>query len=346
MKKGRILCAILALCVWMTVGVQATEASDYSSYTIQTYNDMVITFEAAKKVVGTVTYDDTAYQFVDPHVDVYLLKPGSAVTVKTTDGAEAEYVTMLHQLDSEGVYRASSVVHNHLRSGSSDVWFEHADMAKIRTEYITEPREVNFYGGSNGTYTVIWDAVISETSVYVMVDDGRFTPEPPAIPGITDISEKAYYADAVKWALEKGIANGTSATSFSPNNACTTAQVLTFLWRANGSPTPASSDAVPAGTWYADAANWALEQGLMDTFTADAPATRAAMVTYLWRLAGSPKAAPATFSDVPAGADYAQAVAWAVAQGVTSGTGDNAFSPDGVCTRAQIVTFLYRAIAA
>ena len=173
------------------------------------------------------------------------------------------------------------------------------------------------------------------------------TTPPAPVGGFSDVLDNDYFAQPVLWAVEQKVTSGTSATTFSPDATCSTAEALTFLWRASGSPAPAGSDAaVSAGQYYTDAVNWALEQGLTGTFTADAPATRAAMVTYLWKLAGSPDAAPASFSDVPAGADYAQAVAWAVAEGVTSGTGDNAFSPDGVCTRAQIVTFLYRALAA
>ena len=166
--------------------------------------------------------------------------------------------------------------------------------------------------------------------------------EAPASP-FTDIAADAYYADAVLWAVENGITSGTSASTFSPNATCTTAQILTFLWRANSSPAPAGSNAaVPAGKYYTDAASWALEKGLTDSFDADTPATRAATVTYLWKLAGKPAAASAAFTDVAADATYASAVAWAVKEGITAGTSASTFSPDNTCTRGQIVTFLYR----
>ena len=159
----------------------------------------------------------------------------------------------------------------------------------------------------------------------------------------SDVSPDAYYAEAVKWAVDQEITAGTTATTFSPNNTCTTAQILTFLWRANGSPAPAGSHAaVPAGNYYSDAANWALEQGLTDTFSANVPCTRAATMGYLWKLAGRPSAGASGFTDVPASASYAQAVAWAVQKGITTGTTATTFSPDNTCTRAQIVTFLYR----
>ena len=171
-------------------------------------------------------------------------------------------------------------------------------------------------------------------------------PTAPAAPSFADVKADAYYADAVKWAVEKGITAGTTATTFSPNNTCTTAQILTFLWRANGSPAPTGNNAaVPAGQYYTDAANWALEKGLTDNFSADTPATRAATVRYLWKLAGKPAAEAAAFTDVDAGAEYAQAVAWAVKKGVTAGTSATTFAPDNTCTRGQIVTFLYRDLA-
>lgn len=175
-------------------------------------------------------------------------------------------------------------------------------------------------------------------------------PTTPSKPAFSDVAANAYYADAVNWAVERNITSGTTATTFSPNATCTKAQILTFLWRANGSPVPTISNPfsdIPTGAYYADAAVWAYEKGLISggTFSGDTPATRADTVTYLWKLAGSPDASPANFSDVPANAEYAEAVAWAVKEGITSGTGSTTFSPDVTCTRGQIVTFLYRAFA-
>lgn len=169
-------------------------------------------------------------------------------------------------------------------------------------------------------------------------------PSTSVIPSFLDVSVGAYYAAPVQWAVEKGITAGTSATTFSPDNTCTTAQILTFLWRAKGSPAPTKSDSsVPGGQYYSDAANWALERGLTDRFRADAPATRLATVTYLWKLAGSPAVTSGTsFTDVT---ENTQAVAWAVKQGITKGTSDTTFSPSTTCTRGQIVTFLHRDLA-
>ncbi len=167
--------------------------------------------------------------------------------------------------------------------------------------------------------------------------------------GFSDVKTGSYCADAVVWAVEKGITNGTTATTFSPNATCTTAQILTFLWRANGSPemsgTNPFSDVAPGSFCY-EAALWAAKKGLVSgsTFNGNAPCTRAATVTYLWKLAGKP-AGSANFSDVPAGASYAQAAAWAVREGITTGTTATTFSPNSTCTRGQIVTFLYRDMA-
>ncbi|MCI8804246.1 MAG: DUF3472 domain-containing protein, partial [Oscillibacter sp.] len=159
-----------------------------------------------------------------------------------------------------------------------------------------------------------------------------------------DVAANAYYCDAVQWAVDKGVTSGTSKTAFSPDSTCTQGQILTFLWRANGSPKPAG--AVSGSQYYAAAVQWAKEQGLLDgAFSADSPCTRAMAVTYLWKLAGSPQAGASGFKDVAADAACAQAVSWAVEKGVTSGVSADQFAPGRSCTRGQIVTFLYRAMA-
>ena len=166
-----------------------------------------------------------------------------------------------------------------------------------------------------------------------------------------DVSGGAYYEDAVLWAVREGITSGTTATTFSPGASCTRAQMVTFLWRAAGSPKASGSNPfrdVSADTYYYDAVLWAVENGITsgisaDAFAPDAMVTRAQTVTFLYRAAGSPAAAPgSSFSDVRSDAYYADAVSWAIEEGITSGTAAAAFSPDADCTRAQIVTFLYR----
>ena len=165
-----------------------------------------------------------------------------------------------------------------------------------------------------------------------------------------DVAEGAWYETAVKWAVDRGITNGTSETTFSPDTTCTRAQILTFLWRAVGSPKMSGINPftdVKETDYFYDAAIWAHEKGMVEgnTFAGDTPCTRSATVIYLWKNAGAPYTSYyGTFSDVTSGSGYASAVAWAVNNGVTSGTSETTFSPDTTCTRGQIVTFLNRAV--
>ena len=176
----------------------------------------------------------------------------------------------------------------------------------------------------------------------------KSAPAPSIKPAFTDVAATSPYAAAIGWAVDKGITAGTTPTTFSPNTTCTTGQILTFLWRANGSPAPIIANPftdVKESDYYYKAALWAAEKGMVSgtTLGASAPCTRSATVTYLWKLAGEPSAAKeAAFADVPGGADYAKAVAWAVEKGITSGTSATTFAPDALCTRGQIVTFLHR----
>lgn len=199
----------------------------------------------------------------------------------------------------------------------------------------------------NGKYTFTMPA--SKVTVAAMFKAEQSTGKNP----FTDVPAGSYYEDAVIWAVDKGITTGTSATTFNPNGICTRAQAVTFLWRAAGSPA-AKSSAMPfadvkAGSYYYDAVLWAVEQGITkgtsDTmFSPDATCTRAQIVTFLWRSQKSPAAGMANpFADVAADTYYIDAVLWAVKHNITVGTTFSIFSPDEECTRAQIVTFLYRA---
>ena len=182
-----------------------------------------------------------------------------------------------------------------------------------------------------------------------------FKAEAPVIDHpFTDVPEGSYYEDAVIWAVDKGITGGTSATTFTPDGICTRAQAVTFLWRAAGSPAPKSSAMpftdVKAGSYYYDAVLWAVEQGITkgtsDTmFSPDATCTRAQIVTFLWRANGSPAVSGnSAFTDVAADAYYAAAVKWAEKNDVTGGIGGGLFGSNNNCTRAQIVTFIYRSV--
>ena len=167
-----------------------------------------------------------------------------------------------------------------------------------------------------------------------------------------DVATGSYYEDAVDWAVENGITKGTDDTHFSPDGICTRAQAVTFLWRAAGSPKPETRTMpftdVPVGSYYYDAVLWAVENGITKgtsdtTFSPNMTCTRAQIVAFLWRSEKSPAAGTANpFADVKSTAYYADAVLWAVKENITKGTTSTTFSPDADCTRAQIVTFLWR----
>lgn len=175
----------------------------------------------------------------------------------------------------------------------------------------------------------------------------------PETPMFIDVPETAFYASPVSWAVEKGVTNGTGADTFSPSASCTRKEIVTFLWRAAGSPAPKAANNsfadVETGSYYDKAVRWALENEVTqgtgaNVFSPDMSCTRWQVVTFLWRAAGKPAAQyDGRFTDVPADSAYAEAVAWAVAQGITTGNSAATFNPDGVCSRGEIVTFLYRA---
>lgn len=169
----------------------------------------------------------------------------------------------------------------------------------------------------------------------------------------TDVFASDYYYDPVLWAVKDGVTAGTTSTTFSPHVTVTRAQMVTFLWRAAGSPKSTGSNPfadVDKSAYYYNAVLWAVENGVTvgtsaTTFSPDDPVTRAQAVTFQWRAAGSPEATGSSFDDVAADAYYADAVTWAVANGITVGTGAGKFSPEVAVSRAQAVTFLYRELA-
>ena len=198
----------------------------------------------------------------------------------------------------------------------------------------------------NGKYTFIMPA--SKVTV-----EGSFKEEFPDFPNpFSDIAPSDFCCDAVMWAVAKDITNGIGNYTFAPNQPCTRAQIVTFLWRAAGSPSPKSASNftdVPADAYYAKAVAWAVENGITGgtgdgKFSPDATCTRAQAVTFLYRASGSPAVSGnAAFTDVAADAYYAAAVTWAEKNGITGGIGGGLFGSDRSCTRGQIVTFLYRA---
>jgi len=203
--------------------------------------------------------------------------------------------------------------------------------------------ELKLTDKGNGKYTFTMPA----SKVEINATFGKEVETSP----FSDVSTDAYYYKAVKWAQEKGITGGIGNGLFGPNQPCTRAQIVTFLWRAAGSPEPKSMSSffdVSADSYYAKAVAWAVENGITTgtgdgKFRPDATCTRAQSVTFLFRAIGKLVDNKAEFSDVLTDSYYANAVAWAVENGVTNGIGDGLFGPDNSCTRAQIVTFLFRA---
>ena len=204
-------------------------------------------------------------------------------------------------------------------------------------------KELKLTDKGNGKYTFTMPASKVEVNA-------TFVKEVETSP-FSDVSTSAYYYEAVKWAQEKGITGGIGNGLFGPNQPCTRAQIVTFLWRAAGSPEPKAMSSfadVSTDAYYAKAVAWAVENGITTgtgdgKFSPDATCTRAQSVTFLFRAIGKLVDSKAEFSDVLTDSYYANAVAWAVVNGVTNGIGDGLFGPNNSCTRAQIVTFLFRA---
>ena len=220
---------------------------------------------------------------------------------------------------------------------------------KVDTVKVTDKngKEIPVTDNADGTYTYTMPAsAVTVTPSFVPADQTT-----PAARGFVDVPADAYYAAPVAWAVEKGVTTGVDDTHFAPDASCTRAQMVTFLWRAAGSPAPAVGENpfadVASSDYFCDAVLWAVEEGITQGtdavhFSPDATVDRAQSVTFLYRLSGEKTDGQNPFNDVAEGAYYYDAVLWAAGQGVTNGTSDNVFSPNADCTRGQIVTLLYR----
>ena len=205
--------------------------------------------------------------------------------------------------------------------------------------------ELTLKDKGNGKYTFTMPAGKVEVKATFMEDNSMLN-------FFYDVPNNAYFYEAVKWAVKNGITTGVGNNLFAPEQPCTRAQIVTFLWRAAGSPEPKGAASgmsdVVSGSYYEKAVAWAIENGITtgtttSTFSPDATCTRAQAVTFLARALKAKAASAAEFSDVPTDSYFADAVAWAAANGVTEGIGGGLFGSDNDCTRGQIVTFLYRA---
>ena len=212
-----------------------------------------------------------------------------------------------------------------------------------------------YYGGSPSDWKALNPQSTRGFNPNLVIHYAESDPEgpdetPSTSTSFSDVSPSAYYAEPVAWAVENNITSGTGNGKFSPDQACTRAQAMTFLWKAMGSPMVGNASAfsdVSSSSYYYNAVNWAVANGITSgtgngKFSPDQKCTRAQIVTFLWKATGSQSSSGSTFSDVSSGAYYKNAVSWAVANGITSGTGNGKFSPDQNCTRGQIVTFLYK----
>ena len=281
-----------------------------------------VTVSATFKQAGTVT--PPTYTVTTPTVD------NGSVNVSPKNASKGDTVTITVKPDDG--YELDELI----------VTDKNGDALKLTDK-----------GNGKYTFTMPGSKVEIEAS-FVEIE------EPVVVPAFTDVPADAYYADAVEWAVKNGITVGTGdGTTFSPDQGCTRAQVVTFLWRAAGSPAPKSTvnpfvDVLP-GEYYAEAVLWAVENGITvgtnaegTTFSPDEICSRAQIVTFLWRSENRPAASTSdSFVDVANDTYYAGAVEWAAENKIALGTnpGGTMFSPDEDCTRAQIVTFLYRCMA-
>lgn len=292
--------------------------------------------QTAQRVTsGKTVYGTTGFKSSVNYI-ITMPTSGEMVMDLKTDGGVI--ITMLDkdgQVVSPSTYKALTTYGSHAGRDSFGYYLSYANTNETKVAHA-----LFWYQLLPGEYT------ISFYGKYSSVNSVEMTVTTPV--GFSDVADNAWYAEPVKWAIESNITAGTSSTTFSPGATCSTGQILTFLWRANGSPEPYKTNPFSDVTdqFYSKAAIWAYENGLVygNTFEGDSPCTRKAVVKYLWLVAGQPTVDIEInrFNDIPDDSDYAQAVAWAVDQGITSGTGHNTFSPDDTCTRGQIVSFLYR----
>ena len=294
-------------------------------FTVDSDNCAVFTITkfSTFELSGTVTYVEPSYysgSSSDPTYSVTVDKTeNGSVTVSPKSVSKGDTVTVTVKPDSGYVLETLTVTD---KNGN----------------------ELTLKDKGDGKYTFTMPAGKVEVKATFMEDNS-------VLNFFYDVPNGAYFYEAVKWAVKSGVTNGLSDTMFGPYESCTRAQIVTFLWRAAGSPEPKTASSftdVSASAYYAKAVAWAVENGITNgmtetTFAPDATCTRGQSVTFLHRALKGTASGSVNFTDVPANAFYTDAVNWAVANNVTNGTSNTTFSPNADCTRAEIVTFLYRA---
>ena len=288
------------------------KAGSYTTVTATGTEPVEYTFTYSRPSSGSSSYDPTYSVTVDK-------TENGSVTVSPKSASKGSTVTITVKPDSGYVLETLTVTD---KNGN----------------------ELTLKDKGDGKYTFTMPAGKVEVKATFMEDNS-------VLNFFYDVPNGAYFCEAVKWAVDKGITNGLSDTMFGPYESCTRAQIVTFLWRAAGSPEPKAASSftdVPANAYYAKAVAWAVENGITNGMTAtmfapDATCTRGQSVTFLYRALKGTASGSANFTDVKSDAFYADAINWAVANNVTNGTSNTTFSPNADCTRAEIVTFLYRA---
>ena len=294
-------------------------------FTVDSDNCAVFTITkfSTFELSGTVTYVEPSYysgSSSDPTYSVTVDKTeNGSVTVSPKSASKGSTVTITVKPDSGYVLETLTVTD---KNGN----------------------ELTLKDKGDGKYTFTMPAGKVEVKATFMEDNS-------VLNFFYDVPNGAYFYEAVKWAVKSGVTNGLSDTMFGPYESCTRAQIVTFLWRAAGSPEPKTASSftdVSASAYYAKAVAWAIENGITNgmtetTFAPNATCTRGQSVTFLYRALKGTASGSTNFTDVASDAFYADAVNWAVASDVTNGTSNTTFSPNADCTRAEIVTFLYRA---
>ena len=354
-------------------------------FTVDSDNCAVFTITkfSTFELSGTVTYVEPSYysgSSSDPTYSVTVDKTeNGSVTVSPKSASKGSTVTITVKPDSGYVLETLTVTDkngNELTlkdKGDGKYTFTMpAGKVEVKATFMEDNSVLNFfYDVPNGAYfyeAVKWAVKSGVTNglsdtmfgpyesctraqIVTFLWRAAGSPEPKTASSFTDVSASAYYAKAVAWAIENGITNGLSDTMFGPYESCTRAQIVTFLWRAAGSPEPKTASSftdVSASAYYAKAVAWAIENGITNgmtetTFAPNATCTRGQSVTFLHRALKGTASGSTNFTDVKSDAFYADAINWAVANNVTNGTSNTTFSPNADCTRAEIVTFLYRA---
>ena len=294
-------------------------------FTVDSDNCAVFTITkfSTFELSGTVTYVEPSYysgSSSDPTYSVTVDKTeNGSVTVSPKSASKGSTVTITVKPDSGYTLETLTAIDS-------------------------KGKEIQLTDKGEGKYTFTMPAGKVEAKATFMEDNSMLN-------FFYDVPNNAYFYEAVKWAVKSGVTNGLTDTMFGPYESCTRAQIVTFLWRAAGSPEPKTASSftdVPVSTYYAKAVAWAVENGITNgmtetTFAPDATCTRGQSVTFLYRALKGTASGSANFTDVKSDAFYADAINWAVANNVTNGTSNTTFSPNADCTRAEIVTFLYRA---